>query len=362
MKILHITESLGGGVYTYFRDLGEFIVANKYNNSYENILIYSPNRRELDKGKLQNELSTAYALKEVQMTREISPIRDLIAFYKLVKLIKKIKPNIIHLHSSKAGVLGRIAAIFYPKAKVFYTPHGYAFTRMDISNLKKKFYLNIEKYMIKFFGGTTIACGDTEYKYASDMGSAVLIRNGVRPIVINNENKERIEENSVTIGTIGRISAQKNPKLFNEIANFFPDINFIWIGDGELRNYLTSKNITVTGWIDRQDVLKTADSFKIYIQTSLWEGLPFTILEAMSLGKPIVATNVIGNKDAVSNEVNGYLCNDSSQFRKAITKIIKNKDLQNQFSLNSVERVNRDFNLKSNFKALFETYSSNETK
>src|SRR5690606_9712262 len=159
----------------------------------------------------------------------------------------EIKPDIIHLHSSKAGVLGRIASILFPKVKVFYTPHGYAFTREDISKFKKKLYWNIEKYVTKIFGGTTIACGDTEYEYALNIGPAVLVRNSVKPITIKNEDKDELEDREVLIGTIGRISAQKNPKLFNEIARHFPDIKFIWIGDGELKNSLTSRNITVTG-------------------------------------------------------------------------------------------------------------------
>jgi len=100
------------------------------------------------------------------------------------------------------------------------------------------------------------------------------------------------------------------------------------------------------------------NSFTIYLQTSLWEGLPFTILEAMSLGKPIVATNVIGNKDAVSNGYNGYLCNDCIQFREAINKIIESEDLQNQFSNNSLVRINDDFNLESNFNTLIKIYLS----
>lgn len=356
IKVLHISETFAAGVYTYLKELCSHC---EDDDNIESYIIYSGNRIDTNKDKFKCDFSNKTKLIEVSMEREISPIKDIVAVVYLIKQINKIKPDIIHLHSSKAGVLGRLASVFFPKVKVYYTPHGYAFTREDISKFKKKLYWNIEKYMINIFGGTTIACGDTEYEYALNMGPAILIRNGVKPIAIINGNKDELKEDEVSIGTIGRISAQKNPKLFNEIARCFPDIKFIWIGDGELRNSLTSKNITVTGWLDRQEVLEMTNSFTIYLQTSLWEGLPFTILEAMSLGKPIVATNVIGNKDAVSNGDNGYLCEDITQFRKAITKIIENKDLQNKLSDNSLVRINKDFHLESNFKMLLETYFRN---
>jgi len=360
LKILHITESLGGGVYTYFKDLGDFILSKKYDENYENILIYSPNRKELDKQKLKKELSKAFCLKEVLMTREISPYRDLIALYKLFGLIKNLKPNIIHLHSSKAGVLGRMLSVFFPKVRVYYTPHGYSFVREDISRCKKNFYWIIEKGMSVIFGGTTLACGDTEFNYAKNIGPAKLIRNGVQPNkTFNFKNRiNNISNREIIIGTIGRISPQKNPELFNQIALSFPDIKFVWIGEGELNTKLTSLNINITGWLNKRQVLNITNTFSIYIQTSLWEGLPFTILEAMSLGKPIVATDVIGNKDAVKNGVNGILCKNVDEFKIAITKILSDDELERKFSDNSINRINKEFNLELNFTKLFETYSN----
>lgn len=362
MKVLHITESLGGGVYTYFNDLSEFMLSKGFNKGIENILIYSPKRVELDKVKMQNELSEAFLLHEVCMEREISPFKDLKAVFNLIREIKKIQPDILHLHSSKAGVLGRIASIFFPKIKVYYTPHGYSFVREDISKSKKKLFWNIEKYVSRIFGGTTIACGDTEYEFAEKLGPSLLIRNGVRTNDISEfklAGNNNINNGEIIIGTIGRLSAQKNPELFNQVARYFPEIKFIWIGDGELRNSLNSNNIRVTGWLDKKDVLEITNSFNIYIQTSLWEGLPFTILEAMSLGKPIVATNVIGNKDAVLNGVNGYLCNNANDFKIAISKILLDKELYLDFSNNSLHRAKSKFDLETNFGRLIEIYLSN---
>src|SRR5690606_33464644 len=114
------------------------------------------------------------------MVREFSLIKDIKSTAQLVKTLKNINADIIHLHSSKAGVLGRVAVCFLKKKSlVYYTPHGYSFIRTDISKLKKNTYKFIESKMNYFFGTTTIACGDTEYEIASKIGKSKLIRNGV---------------------------------------------------------------------------------------------------------------------------------------------------------------------------------------
>lgn len=110
--------------------------------------------------------------------------------------------------------------------------------------------------------------------------------------------------------------------MFNEIAKNFPNIQFTWIGDGELRSELTSKNITITGWLERKDVLKELNNNDIFILTSLWEGLPISLLEAMYLKKICIVSEVIGNRDVIDNN-NGYILYNNE---KDILKLVKSKD------------------------------------
>ena len=111
---------------------------------------------------------------------------------------------------------------------------------------------------------------------------------------------------------------QKNPTLFNQIAEAMPEVNFLWIGDGEMRGELTSSNIEITGWADRKSALMKSMNADVFMLTSLWEGLPISLLEAMYIKKPCVVNNVIGNRDVIHNGENGFVCNEVKEFVEAI--------------------------------------------
>lgn len=354
IKVLHISETFVTGVYTYIQSICTFTAQNP---NIETYIIYSPNREGTDKLDFKKDFSSKVKLIPISMQREVLPFKDYKSLQQLKKAIKTIEPDVIHLHSSKAGVLGRIAASCHPKSKVYYTPHGYAFLRNDISLLKKMFFKGIEKLITYIFKSTTLACGDHEYEIAKSFGKSILIRNGVLlddffPYHKNGNTQLK------SIVTVGRISYQKNPKLFNTIALKFPNLKFIWIGDGELKHDLKAKNIEVTGWLDRSEVLKKVALKDIYIQTSLWEGLPFTIIEAMALQKPILATNVVGNKDTVEHQKNGFLCNDVEDFEKAIDLFLKDFELLLNYGRYSFEIAQKKFDRNRNFKKLLKIYES----
>ena len=356
LKVVHIVEALEGGVYTYFRDLSNFFGDEEISKSLKTTIIYSSNRKGISSQKVNTEFSNSVNLIEISMTREISPFQDLKSIFKLRKELKKINPDVIHLHSSKAGVLGRIAFFsLFKKKKLFYTPHGYAFLRTDISKVAKKLYLTIEKTFQRFFGGTIVACGDTEFEIAKTIGKSKLVRNGVNIIDIYqyflpHQNKK------FTIGIVGRITFARNPKLFNEIALQFPNFNFKWIGDGELSHLLTSPNIQITGWFfDQKKVLKELNNIDVYLQTSLWEGLPIAILEAMALQKPVIASNIIGNKDIVLHNKTGFLFDDINELGNYF-EILKEKDTRVVFGKNALARCQELFDKNKNFKQLLNLY------
>lgn len=354
IRVLHISETFAAGVYTYIKDICRFF---DHIEEVESYVIYSGNRNDTNPEKFTADFSPQTDLREISMTREISPFKDLRSIYGIAKEIRKIKPDVIHLHSSKASVVGRIAAIFWPKAKVYYTPNGYSFLREDVSPFKKKLFFFIERYIRVLFGGTTIACGDTEHEHALKIGPSILVRNGITIEEIEQFKIKHESSKEFLIGTMGRLSPQKNPFLFNLIAEKLPRFKFIWIGDGEQKNLITASNITVTGWMPRNKALKLVNTFDLYIQTSLWEGLPFTIIEAMTLGKPVVAKNVVGNKDAVENAYNGYLCDTLEDFEKSIEKLASDKNLLDEFGGNSSLRARNLFDKDKNFVQLHQIYS-----
>lgn len=355
LKTLHICESFIGGVFTYLKQLSDYSESDR---DFKTYIIYSGDRIETNTKAIREDFPAATQLIRVDMVREISPLKDLKSLIKIISLIREIKPDIIHAHSSKAGVLARVAQLFlFRKKLLFYSPHGYSFVRTDISESKRKMFWLIEKSFQTIFGGETIACGDTEYELAREIGKSYLVRNGINI----EEARQYISEykNSVlTIGIVGRITFARNPKLFNDIALRFPDYQFMWIGDGELRELITAPNITVTGWSgDRDEVLGKLNRLDIYLQTSLWEGLPIAVLEAMAMGKPVIATNVIGNKDAVSHNETGFLFDEIDEL-DAYFNILKDEDTITRFGKNSSERCRGLFDNDKNFKQLLSHYKS----
>lgn len=167
LKNLHIIEALGGGVYTYFKDLSYFFSQEDIMNNHKTVIIYNDKRNEILPEKIREDFGNKVELIKLNMEKELNFSQDLISTYKLAKLIRKIKPDTIHLHSSKASIIGRWASFLsFNKQKLYYTPHGYSFLRKDISNTKRLLFKFIEKYTQFIFGGVTIACGDTEYEIA----------------------------------------------------------------------------------------------------------------------------------------------------------------------------------------------------
>ncbi len=354
IKIIHVVEALGGGVYSYFCDLSK---VHGNTRDVETIIVYSDKRSEIIPEKVATDFHKSMRLIPIEMSESIQPIKD----YKSLRLLRQIfcveKPDVIHVHSSKAGVLGKIAASAAPHALLYYTPHGYSFLKKDISKTKAAIFKKIEEFMASYNNCVTIACGDTELSYAQQLHKKVkLIRNGVPYNEVIQFHKD-LPSCPLTVGILGRVTHARNPDLFNDIAMQFPHINFKWIGDGILRERLTAKNIEVTGWfMERSDGLKQLNNMHIYLQTSLWEGLPIAVLEAMALGKPVVASNVIGNKDVVIDQKTGFLFNDKAGAISALESLISSAHMRDTMGNKGKNRVRDHFNSSKNYEKLLDLY------
>ncbi|MDD9148837.1 glycosyltransferase [Sporolactobacillus sp. CQH2019] len=327
-KLLSVVEAMGGGIFTYIVDLSNLLV-----NSFDLYLAYGI--RPQTPSNYKNYFDKRIHLIEVQnFTRSLSVSKDFKAFFEIKKIAKDIKPNIIHLHSSKAGVLGRWAFNGH-KIPLFYTPHGYSFLMTNYGFVKRTLFRLIETVSAWRYC-TTISCSKGEHQETLKFTkSATYVDNGID---IGSLQKliGTIRESGThpfTAYTLGRICNQKNPKLFNKIAERLPNVRFIWIGDGELRNQLTAPNIAITGWKDRTDVLKLVMDADVFLLTSLWEGLPISLLESMFMKKPCVVSDVIGNQNVIKDGVNGYLCSSVEQFVSSIGKIASMSKEQEQSSL-----------------------------
>ena len=139
------------------------------------------------------------------------------------------------------------------------------------------------------------------------------------------------------------------------LAMQFPNIKFTWIGEGELKDKITSKNITVTGWKSRKDVLEIMNENDIFILTSLWEGLPISLLEAMFLKKVCMVTDCIGNRDVIKNKENGFIINEGN-FKQIVESL--NNEICEKVSSNARKDVYKVYNTKRMVEEYRKVYGS----
>lgn len=337
-KILHIVESLGGGIFSFLVDL-----VNNTDDEFDITIAYGI--RVETPENFKSYFSNNIKFIEVKnFTRNINPIKDLKAFFEVKKIIKEENPDVIHLHSSKAGFIGRFATNCKKKT-MLYNPHGFSFLMRDSSKVKRFMYWCLEK-IGALRKCTIVGCSYGEYQEALKLSkNAICINNSININKLNKEvqafGKHNIDFNNLKICTSGRIGYQKNPELFNNIAEKFPNLKFTWIGDGELKDKLTSPNIKVTGWKTREEVLKIVNDNDIFILTSLWEGLPISLLEAMYLKKVCIVTNCIGNRDVIKNGKNGFIIK-TNDYKEIIEKI--SLENYNEISKNAEKDILTVFN------------------
>lgn len=337
MRIMHVTEALGGGVLNVIQQLSSLQSDAQHDVTVvHSIRIDTPNLAELLK-----IFPKPITCIELKMQTNISPLQDLVSLLMLFKTINKINPDIIHLHSSKAGVLGRIACKLLGRSSAcFYTPHGFSFLRKDINSKKRAAFKTIEK-ISSYFGGTTIACSQSELDHAKAVGQekAILIENSIPLNLVS----EAIGSSSgCRIISSGRLCNQKNPSAFRKIAialNKEP-ASFLWIGDGELKNDLLvdgelPENLAFTGWIAREVVVDHLNRSDIFVMTSLWEGMPLALIEAQAAGLPAVVLNVEGCKDIVTDGVTGFICDNTDQMQNRLKQLISDPQLRKKMGLSA---------------------------
>lgn len=309
-KILHIAQS-AGGVAEYIKTF----LNNVDRNKYENILVLSKDYKEQE-----NELAKVCEnIYYVDMIREINFSKDYKAIKEIRKIVKKENPNLVYLHSSKAGALGRIALI-ETKYKILYNAHGWYFNA-DIG--KKALVYQIIEKLLSYRAQKIIAISKSEYNSAVEKRicnkkKIVLIENGIDTKKYNGFNEHReamrhsynIPKNAKVVGIVGRISEQKDPMTSIEAAakiiSINKDIYFIFVGAGELENkvkdyankYKIQNNIIITGWV--KDTKPYIEMFDIALLPSKWEGFGLAILEYMMCKKPIIATKIGGIADILN--------------------------------------------------------------
>lgn len=315
LRVLHVVEGFCGGVFGALQGM-----VNGAGDDVEIVILHAMRDATPQNYKKIFKPGTIF-IESKYLTREISPIQDYKACRELSRIVKKVQPDVVHLHSSKAGAIGRLA-LNGKKIPIFYSPQGYSFLMYQCSAAKRKMYYMLERMLGKRTSITVASCKG-EFESAKKVSNrATYIDNGIDPEELDCFELD-IEKRStnLTVCTLGRVVGQKNPGLFNRIAERFPHIRFIWIGGGELENELTSSNIEITGWLPKDKALEIMMDASVFLLTSFYEGLAFSIMEAMYLKRLCVVSKIPGNVDAIEDGKTGYLCETFDDYVSVFEKL-----------------------------------------
>jgi len=284
-------------------------------------------------------------------------IKDLL---NIKRFIKQNKIDIIHAHGKGASVLGRILKIFTRKPLV-YTPHG---IHVSCHKIFKRITYLIYEYLTGFLDTIKIFVSLSEKNYAYKLGilnkaNYKIINNGVDNRVLKSSQetiREFLQNNSnisVKVISICRFVKQKNIKEIIEIARICETIDFYILGDGPLFNDIENlisnyqlKNISLVG--KTKNVFKYLYSSDIFLSTSIYEGLPISVLEAMSIGLPVIASKVTGNVDTIQHAFSGYFyqLKDIYSASKYINILSKDKSLRLKMGKSAFTRQKKLFSTK----------------
>ena len=290
---------------------------------------------------------------------------------KLGNLIRIIDPDIVHTWLSSANIWGRIACLLSKKKRCIISS-----IRSAGEANKKILETLVERFLAK---KTDLIIANTEAAMNSMVHNKIpekkirVIYNAINPDLYDfSETKKEIRRqlmlpyHKVLIATVGGMRPEKNHCMFVEVAREIlrkrNDVHFVLVGDGELRQniealiskYGLCEMFTLTG--QRDDIPQLLRAFDIFILTSLWEGLPNVIMEAMCARLPVVATDVGGVSELISHGENGFLVppNDIGSMVRAINRLIDSAKLRSDFGLSGRSKIERQFSLKNTY----ELYSS----
>lgn len=361
MKILYIITKADeiGGAQIHVRDL-----ARRLHNDGNKVTVIVG-----EDGALVRQLKELHISVRIveNLVRQISPLNDIKAIFNIRKIIKDNSPDIIGLHSSKAGIVGRLAACRL-NIPVVFTAHGWAFAE-GISDKKRKLFIFIEKILSPFLD-KIITVSEQDKKLALDLGVAssekqVVIHNGMPDITI--KRKDYSDSTKVRLISVARFSEQKDHEtLFHALKLISTDNwTLTLVGKGpKLENIKKlasdlniANNILFLG--ERDDVDNLLSESDVFCLITNWEGLPLSIIEAMRASLPVVATDVGGVSELVEHKKTGLLHSPKNiqELANILDTIINDSDLR--YKLGNAGRVKyqNNFTFEHMYYATIDEYN-----
>jgi glycosyltransferase involved in cell wall biosynthesis len=250
--------------------------------------------------------------------RKISLIADLKSYFELRRVVKNYKPEIIHSHTFKAGVLSRLMFFNIPKVHTF---HGHLMSDPEFSRRALQVIINIERRLARLTK-RIITVGEQVTKDLLNVGVGKknqyisIASEGAKLSFLTREEARKamnLNQDVPIVLWMARMAPVKNPSLALEVARLLPEVNFLMAGGGDLFEETKASapaNVLFLGWVDAAEVIPVAD---IFLSTSLNEGVPYSLIEVQSCGVPIVAVESGAISELITNGVSGVLTTGDPQ-------------------------------------------------
>ena len=364
MKVLFVITKADeiGGAQIHIRDLSTRLIKD---GCHVEVIVG-------EEGALVSELTSRNIPVHIVPTlvRNIDPIKDFKAILSIRYLIKELKPNLISLHSSKAGIVGRLAAAF-TKVPVIFTAHGWAFAN-GVGKKQQKLYVFIERMMAPLAKKIiTVSKQDKELALKYNVASnekQVVIHNGMPELDLNPTDKIRADGKTVNMISVARFSEQKDHKTMFLALSELTDLDWRLqlVGKGPLLEHYQQlaeqlgilKRIEFLG--ERHDVAQLLSNSDVFLLISNWEGFPRSILEAMRAGISVIASDVGGSSESIIDNETGFLIKrgDVRMLKDKIRYLIENPNLREQFGAAGYARYKANFTFEAMYTKTKALYAS----
>ncbi len=304
------------------------------------------------------------------LERPLNPLKDFLALVEIHRFIKKNNIEIVHTHSSKAGILGRLAAKLAQGnsvRKIVHTVHGWSFNQYQ-SFPARVFYILLERFAGRFTD-TLIVVSDWDKRKGLDNkigkdDAYALIRYGINFDELRTVSGSRKQDlglgaDDLVVGMIACFKPQKAPQDFIKAAScvhkILPQVKFLLVGDGLLRKdiekliyaYNLQTRVILTGW--RQDIPGILSAIDVFVLTSLWEGLPISVLEAMASAKPVIATHTGGVAEVLAEGRGGFIVSarDTGAMTNKLVSLLQDEGLRKQMGQNARAALPASFRVEN---------------
>jgi glycosyltransferase involved in cell wall biosynthesis len=332
VTILHVAESFAGGTLTSISKLTRGL-----GTPFRHVVLHG--MREDTDPDYASRFTPDVELVRWRISKSIGR-SFLAARAHLGESIARYAPEIVHAHSSKAGVIVRLSSA-WRRTRVLYSPRGYSFQRMDVAPaVRAAFWL--AEAMLARPPHLTIACGENEYRLARKLTPSVArINNMVNLAEIGTIRSNTNGGGPLRVAMMGQIAPAKNFPLLAEVALHCPTMRFTWIGGGDVpAGVILPPNLEIAGMLAHSEAIKRLAQQQVYIHTSRWEGLSNAVLEAMALGLPMVVSPASEEVVCPDSDLrNGYVCTTREDYVTVLRNYAQNPDVAKRHGLNSRKLV-----------------------